>query len=186
MDPVPDTLPVPEIKVSPNPAPKRSYALTLRFAGLPAAINQVTVYADYDVENIDCVPLDYTKAVGGIRLPPEHRLELSLHRVDENTYTATVHEDALQDEDYYGLGVCQWALAGATVHFSSPTTQFISGINADELAAEQETTDHYLARDFNQKPALLDFVFGKDSADYYLANLGPQFTLNIKANREAQ
>lgn len=185
IEPMPDPVPVPDIRAQANPAPKRSYDITLRFDGLPAAPTQVTAFVDYDVDNIECVPPDYTKAVGGVRLPPEHRVELALKRVDDNTFTATVHEDALVDEDYYGLGICHWAMGATTVHFSSPTTQFIGGIGADELVAEKDSTDHYLVRDFHQKRETLDFVFGEDSSDDYLASLGPQFTLNIKVRREA-
>ena len=177
--------PVPDVQARQNPAPKRVYVLALRFTGLPAAVTRLSVTANYEVDNLDCVPLDYTKALGGIRLPPEQRIELTLQRVDESTYTTTVHEDAFLDEDYYGLGVCHWSLGTASAHFHSPSTQFVGGISADQLVAEAEVTEHYLVRDFAQKPAVGDVVFGEDKSDFYLASLGPQFKLTITARREA-
>jgi hypothetical protein len=177
--------PVPDVHPKQNPAPKHSYALALRFAGLPAAVTRLSVTANYEVDNLDCVPVDYTKAMGGVRLPPEQRIELTLQRIDDHTYATTVHEDAFLDEDYYGLGVCHWALGTASVHFHSPSTQFVGGISADQLTAEAEVTEHYLVRDFTQKPAVGDVVFGEDSANFYLASLGPQFKLTISARREA-
>jgi hypothetical protein len=177
--------PVPDIRPKQNSAAKHGYVLTLRFAGLPAAVNRLSATANYEVDNLDCVPLDYTKALGGVRLPPEQRIELILQRVDDNTYTTRVHEDAFLDEDYYGLGVCHWSLGTASVHFHSPSTQFIGGIAADQIAAEAEVTEHYLVRDFSQKPAVGDVVFGEDKPDFYLTSLGPQFKLTISARREA-
>ena len=177
--------PIPDVHARQNPAPKRAYTLALRFAGLPADITRLSITANYEVKNLDCVPVDYTKAMGGIRLPPEQRIELTLQRIDDNTYATTVNEDALLDEDYYGLGVCQWALGTASVHFHSPSTQFVGGISADQLTAEAEVTEHYLVRDFAQKPAVGDVVFGEDSPNFYLASLGPQFKLTISARKEA-
>jgi hypothetical protein len=177
--------PVPDVQARQNPAPKRTYALALRFTGLPAAVTRLSVTANYAVDNLDCVPVDYTRAIGGIRLPPEQRIELTLQKIDDNTYATTVSEDAFLDEDYYGLGVCHWALGTASVHFHSPSTQFVGGISADQLTAEGEVTEHYLVRDFAQKPAVGDVVFGEDSPNFYLASLGPQFKLSISARREA-
>lgn len=177
--------PVPDVQARQNPAPKRVYVLALRFTGLPAAVTRLSVTANYEVDNLDCVPVDYTKAIGGIRLPPEQRIELTLQKIDDNTYATTVSEDAFLDEDYYGLGVCHWALGTASVHFHSPATQFVGGISADQLTAEAEVTEHYLVRDFAQKPAVGDVVFGEDAPNFYLPSLGPQFKLSISARREA-
>ena len=110
---------------------------------------------------------------------------MTLQKIDDNTYATTVSEDAFLDEDYYGLGVCHWALGTASVHFHSPATQFVGGISADQLTAEAEVTEHYLVRDFAQKPAVGDVVFGEDAPNFYLPSLGPQFKLSISARREA-
>jgi len=177
--------PVPEITPSTNPAPTQSYRLTLRFADLPGALSDIAATADFEVENRECVPYDYTRAAGGVRLPPRHSVQLALQRVDERTYTAVLHEDALRDEDYYGLGVCRWALNSATVHFHSATTHFIGGIRADKLVAGESQVEHYLARDFAQKPSPMEFVYGEASPDFYQASVGPQFTLSIDSRKEA-
>lgn len=175
---------VPDITPSPNPAPKQAYVLTLRFAGLPGSLADIAATADFEVENRECVPYDYTRAVGGVRLPPRHSVPLQLQRLDDHTYSAVVHEDALRDEDYYGLGVCRWALNSATVHFHSAVTHFVGGIDADRLVAEAEVLDHYLIRDFTQKPTPMEVVYGEESAGFYQASAGPQFTLSIASRKE--
>ncbi|MFZ5638332.1 MAG: hypothetical protein ACOY82_17280 [Pseudomonadota bacterium] len=176
---------VPDVRPVANPAPRQRYALTLRFDGLPGALTDIAATADFEVENRECVPYDYSRAAGGVRLPPRYSVPLALQRIDDSTYIATLHEDALLDDDYYGLGVCRWALNTATVHFHSASTHFVGGIDAERLAAEAEVVDHYLARDFAQKPTPMDVVFGEESPDFYQSAAGPQFTLAIASRKEA-
>lgn len=176
---------VPDVRPSINPSPAQRYVLTLRFDGLPGEVADLDATADFEVENRDCVPYDFTRAVGGVRLPPRHSVPLVLERVDAGTWTAVVHEDALLDEDYYGLGVCRWALNNASVHFRSDATRFVGGIPADRLLAGGTMVDHFLTRDFAQKPEPMEVVFGEEAGDYYQASAGPQFTLTITARREA-
>jgi hypothetical protein len=104
---------------------------------------------------------------------------------DDGGYITRIHADALLDEDYFGLGVCHWGLASASVHFRSPATRFVGGIGADALTAGNAVTQHYLASDFAKKPDAMDVVFGEDSASFYQASAGPQFTLTISARKEA-
>ena len=176
---------VPDVRPSINPAPRQRYVLTLRFDGLPGEIADLDATADFEVENRECVPYDFSRAVGGVRLPPRHSVPLALERVDTGTWTAVVHEDALLDEDYYGLGVCHWALNNASVHFRSDATRFVGGMPADRLLAGGVLVDHFLARDFAHRPEPMEVVFGEEAADYYQASAGPQFTLTITARREA-
>jgi hypothetical protein len=176
---------VPDVRPVAHPSPTQRYVLTLRFDGVPGEIADLAATADFEVDNRECVPYDFTRAVGGVRLPPRHSAPLALQRVDDHTWTAELFEDALQDEDYYGLGVCHWALNNATVHFHSKATHFVGGMPADRLLAGGTVTDHFLARDFAQKPAPMDVVFGEESAGFYQKAAGPQFTLTITARREA-
>lgn len=184
-DPADPPAAVPDVRPSINPAPSQRYVLTLRFAGLPGEIADLDATADFEVENRECVPYDFSRAVGGVRLPPRHSVPLALERVDAATWTAVVHEDALLDEDYYGLGVCRWALNNASVHFRAGATRFVGGMPADRLLAGGTLVDHFLVRDVAQKPEPMEVVFGEEAADYYQASAGPQFTLTIAARREA-
>lgn len=178
--------PVPPPNVQTNPAARNAYVLTLRFADAPGPIAEITAFTHYQVENHNCIPTDYTRAPGGIRLLPDHYMPLKLQRVDDITYTATLFEDALLHENYYGLGVCRWVLnTAAVVNFQSAATRFIGALGAAELHAEQARVQHYLARDFTQKPPIGDAVFG-ETAGHYLAAMGPQFTLTITARKASK
>lgn len=174
-----------EITVKTNSAAHQRYQLTLKFAGLPVAVNELKGSLDFEVSNRDSVPLDYGRAVGGVLLTPQHSVPVEFTRSDDGTYTAMVNADALLNEDYYGLGVCEWSLVGATVRFRSPATPFVGGMGGDALMAGKTATQHYLMRDFEQKPEVMDVVFGEDSAGFYQASAGPQFTLTISARKES-
>ncbi len=176
---------IPEITIKANPSASQRHRLTLKFAGLPAAVTALNGSLDFEVGNRDCVPLDYERAVGGVLLTPQHSVPIEFTRSDDGAYTATVHADALLNEDYFGLGVCEWSLVSATVRFRSPSTPFVGGMDGDALIAGNTVTQHYLVRDFAQKPEVMDVVFGEDSATFYQASAGPQFTLTMSARKES-
>ena len=178
--------PVPDIHPKQNPAPREAYALQIEFAGLPASVTELTGTADFEVANRDAVPLDHSKALGGVRLPPQHSVPLVFRRIDDTRFAASFQKDALLDEDYFGLGVCEWSLTSVSVHFRSPVTHFVGGFSGDRLHDGVTVVQHYLVRDFSEKPASMDQVFGEESADFYRPAAGPQFTLTISARREAQ
>ena len=58
---------VPDVRPSINPAPRLRYVLTLRFDGLPGEIADLDATADFEVENRECVPYHFSRAVGGVR-----------------------------------------------------------------------------------------------------------------------
>jgi hypothetical protein len=55
-----------------------------------------------------CVPIDRRKALGGMRPSPTKMLASGPLRKDANGYVGVVFMDRIVDEDYYGLGVCNW------------------------------------------------------------------------------
>lgn len=62
-----------------------------------------------------------------------------LSRVSATEYVGTVYADMLLDEDYYGRGVCHWALTGARVALRAradiAATRFVAGLPAKEVLA---------------------------------------------------
>jgi hypothetical protein len=169
---------LPHIDVKLNPAPKQSYALIFDFSGLPGNIENVMATADYAVENVECVP---AQPVSGARLRPEHSLDLELQRIDANRYAATLHADALTDENYFGLGVCRWVLHWATLRFDSPNNRFIGAISAEQIESNQQQVLHYLTSDYQNPADPPSVVFGEET-DLYTVEAGPRFTLTIRSH----
>jgi hypothetical protein len=166
---------LPEIEVKQTTSPKKSYALTVNFSGLPGSISDLVATADYVVDNVECVP---PQKISGARLRPEHSQKLTLQRVDNNRFATMIHADALQDEDYFGLGVCHWALNWATIRFQSQTTKFVGAISIDQIQAGSPVEQHYLASDFGKKPEPAVAVFGEET-DIFRAEAGPRFILTL-------
>lgn len=62
-------------------------------------------YIGYDVVNKKCVPM--IPFVGQQQVP-NTGLKVPMTRVDDHTWKGYFYRDALQDEDYFKLGVCHW------------------------------------------------------------------------------
>lgn len=170
----------------PNDKASRGHVITLRFDRLPGPVAQLAGTADFEVANRECVPIDYERAPGGVRLPPQHRHTLTFARQGDGSYTAGLFEDQLVDENYYKLGVCRWQLQFVTVRFQSPATAFAGSLSAADLRAGRSIELHYLVRDWTQMPVAAERVFG-EGANHYAQSMGPQFTLTIGATkREAR
>ncbi len=161
--------------------PQRAHMLDLRFAQQPGTLNNIQATANFVVENRACVAMDYKRALGGVALPPEHNVPLTLKKTGPDQYEAVFYDDALQDEDYFGLGMCHWALKFVTVRFQSPSTLFIAGLSDDEIAAKKPEIHYYLNSDYAQKPPVGDQVFGEKSRNFYLPKMGPQFQAILTA-----
>ncbi len=162
--------PVPNIQLNVNP--KKSYGLDVRFVENPGPFKEIDVTAHYRVGDY-CTP---PEPLSGAVLPPEHSIKLAVKKVDDGHYSAVFHQDALRDEDYFGLGLCRWALQNVAVKFKSPSTQFLASLSSrgGEIQADLPQTQYYLSSDYFKKPQVGDIVFG-EKAGFYLPSLGTQF-----------
>lgn len=172
----------PAVQPKASKEPDKAHRVEIRFDGLPGPLAAVSGRTTYKVANLDCIPADHNRAIGGIRLAPEHDIEIDWQRAEDGSQSAIVRERPLLDESYFGLGVCRWELQTITVHFTSARTKFVGGINAEQMRGGVVSTQHYLVRDFQEPPAHIDWVFGQ-KAGYYLERFGPQFTLRIRPRR---
>lgn len=126
---------LPAIHPQTNPAVQSGIAVVFRFADLPGSVRDPGAAVHYTVTNRDCVPMDRTAALGGVRLLPKYRLATLVHRNADGSLVLWAWQDALHDEDYYGLGPCRWALESVTFTFVSDRgNPFVVSLAADELA----------------------------------------------------
>jgi hypothetical protein len=96
-----------------NPNPLKRYEVTVT-ADAPGPWDAVKGYLPLEVVNVECVPED--KLTGG-RNVPNKGYDLQMISVDEKTWKGYFYRDALQDEDYFGLGVCHWDATNVGVVF---------------------------------------------------------------------
>jgi hypothetical protein len=97
-----------------NPHPVERYEITAT-VGLPEAWDSVTGTIFLEVANVDCLPQD---SFTGGRNVPNASYEIEMTRIGEKTWKGSFLRDYLQDEDYYGLGVCHWEVTGLVPSFT--------------------------------------------------------------------
>ena len=100
-----------------NPHPVKRYELTAT-AEAPGPWDKVDGLISYEVVNPGCTPED--KFLGVHAMPQSVDVNIEMTRTGNNIWKGYFYRDYLQDEDYYGLGVCHWDAssvgAGFIVH----------------------------------------------------------------------
>jgi len=103
-----------------NPHPLKRYEVTAT-VDAPGPWDLVKGYLPLGVVNVECVPED--KLTGG-RNVPNKGYDFKMISMDEKTWKGYFYRDALQDEDYFGLGVCHWDAINVGVVFKAHGVTF--------------------------------------------------------------
>jgi len=165
--------------VKTNPAAHGGNAVAFQLSDLPGAVRLLGAQLHYKVENRDCVPMDYGLAVGGVRLPPQYALAASFWLAPDGALVVETPDDALIDEDYFGLGVCHWELESVSLAFASRSgARFVATLNTSEIrkmrGGDVEVMQ-YLASDYASPGKPDPAIFG-ERPGYYPADK-PVFAL---------
>lgn len=177
-----------------NPQPRRTYALVLAVGNAPGPFAHVQGVAQFDVSNEqECGRIQPETGRAG-RITSQE--PIVLNPSGNGQYRGLFHLDQLQDEDYYGRGVCQWQFTGAGVLLKATgaeqDTRFLAFVDARRLLAGEQVTLHYLRRDYPRaaplagatgSAAIDDFpATGEEDPDRYRPELRDQlFTLTLSA-----
>jgi hypothetical protein len=128
----------PDIKQ--NPHPRMRYEITMTIQGAPGPFDSVDGFVQYKVSNDRCVPLT---PISGATLPPEKSVPIEFSHVSDNVYKGTLYADLLQDEDYFGLGVCHWAVVAATASLKVKKADFSPYLFADSILKQSSETLYF-------------------------------------------
>ena len=134
-----------------NPAPQEGYEVTLKIENAPGPFKQIRWSAMYQAKGCNYVVNEWA----GVRGEPEKVLELPFKEQADGSYVATVYLDAMLDEDYYGNGVCKWAVtgvaAGGTPTGASDETAFNVEVDLEHLLANEPQSMYYLKELYGTK-----------------------------------
>ena len=133
----------PDIKHSPNP--KMRYEISVSIKDPPGAFDTVQASADYDVDNPRCVPLSEGS---GATLAPEKSVPVALTRSSDNVYTGIVYLDILQDEDYYGLGVCHWKMTSVSAYLGVGKLAMTTVLPLDDVLSQTPRLQYFSNRSY--------------------------------------
>lgn len=131
----------PDIKL--NPHPKMRYEVTLTIEDAPGPFDAIEGSAGYQVSNDRCVPLE---PFSGAKLTPTKHVPMVLQRVSDKVYKGELYVDLLQDEDYFGRGLCRWSMPFADFDLQIGNHMFSHSIALDEILSKKAA-----ARYFNKK-----------------------------------
>lgn len=135
------TMKNPDIKLNPNP--RMRYEVTVRIEDAPGPFDTVDGTVDYRVSNEDCVPMT---PITGATIPPSKRVSLKLAPAGNGTYKGELFADLLQDEDYFGKGVCHWSLVAAGVEARVKKMDFAASLRKDDIFGHKPITHYYANR----------------------------------------
>ena len=129
-----------------NPFPVKRYELIAQTKA-PGRWDSVTGKLTF-VVNSECVPKGFHSRGW---LVPNVAYTFEMKRYDENTWKGYFFRDVLQDENYFGLGVCHWDAAHVTASF------VVNGIAFNELALLYFDGDatHDVRKDYFLKSSFL-------------------------------
>ena len=103
--------PPPEVHRKADPGQQYSIRLELESPSIHR-LTSITGFAEYDVANFKtCVP----RRTGIGPYQPFERIPIEVKQVAEKTFTTSIYRKPLVDEDYYGLGKCEWTLGGVNI-----------------------------------------------------------------------
>jgi hypothetical protein len=149
----------PDIKK--NLHPKMRYELTMTIKDAPGPFDSVTGFVQYEVLNKACVP-ETGGPMNAMRLAPQLDPPLEFARVSDTEYRATVYVDLLQDEDYYGLGVCQWSMTGVVTRLRVGNGTLSPNLFPKEFFSQRPKSTYFVYADYSDRQTG-DTRFGKSS-----------------------
>lgn len=115
---------IPPPNVEMNPAPKERYRMTLTVSEGVKSVGNVKAQITYSIANYKkCQPIDYGRSLGGSYNHYLRYVPIEVKEISSGVYEAYFYADKILNEDYYGLGKCNWDYGGASfeldVHGSS-------------------------------------------------------------------
>jgi hypothetical protein len=133
----------PEIKH--NPTPKKRYDITLTVDGAPGPFDSISGFVEYKVANDECVPL---QPISGATIAPEEKVPVVFKHEKDNIYIGTIYADLMQDEDYFGLGICHWQVVAASAVLKNNAVEFSPAIFHKDITAQHAVSTYFVKGDY--------------------------------------
>ncbi len=106
-----DRTPVSPPHVTRDTEAKDKFVLTLTVpeSRIP---ERIKAQAAYSIANSNgCVPMDHSRALGGVRPLAMEKLDLVVTIAGKSQFRADAIREPFLAEDYYGLGECRWKIS---------------------------------------------------------------------------
>jgi len=113
--------------------PGEKYNIRVEFERHIRGLTSMIGYAEYDVPNFKaCMMEDSVSSVAGKYLPVR-RMPVVVRQIDERTFVTSAYKNPLVDEDYYGLGKCEWMLQAVIVKFEGIGGKLVASLGKKDV-----------------------------------------------------
>lgn len=164
------------VPAQPNPDAKQRIAIIATVNGAPGPFDRVDGHADYRVGNPACVPLT---PVTGATVVPEQRLPVPFQQQADGAFRADIVVAPFRDEDYFGQGICHWALVGVVADFHHGPVDFSPAIGLADTESPRTIVKHFSNSSYrNADHARIDIGADKPAA---FNNPQDTFTIQLRA-----
>lgn len=179
-----DRLGITDVHVKQNPHPQERYELTFTIHDAPGPFDSVTGKILYVVSNEECVPTDTIS--GAKSRTPGIDVPVQLKRLDDGSYQGQVDLDLPIDENYFGLGVCNWKSNGAYLRLAAHAVTFSAGISQSDIEKHDTTSTYFLKNHYFGTP-VKGFTDGGATHDNYvrMSDKSRYFSVTIAARKVA-
>ena len=123
-----------------NPHPVKRYEVTAT-SDAPGPWDSISGTVFFDVVNEACTPKN--DFLGVHIKPTDVPIDFKMNRVDDHTWKGYFYRDALQDDDYYNLGVCHWDATGVSVSAMAQGVRFAWSDMLDDLLRHGPETSYF-------------------------------------------
>lgn len=98
-----------------NPGANDLQLFTISVTGRVDQIASIQGSLQYNIADTSCVPVDYGVALGGTKPRFSTYSPLKMTAMGSGKYEFSVYRDLYRPANYYGLGVCVWALTSINI-----------------------------------------------------------------------
>lgn len=180
-----------------NPAPTQAYEIRLTLANASdlssaddgkSPFTVVEGTAQFDASN--GARCGKSNALSGHVPTLSSHETFQLSRISATEYVGTVYTDMLLNEDYYGRGVCHWALTEARVAVRARTdaadTRFVTGLAAQKVLLAGTQVRYFWKGYYPRFEQRQHTDFGRDHLDTVPADKRSEFfTVTLTARKIA-
>ncbi|MDR6935002.1 hypothetical protein [Luteibacter sp. 3190] len=164
-----------------NPDPSMRYEITYTVDDPSVVFDSVEAIGSYQVTNEACAP---RVPVSGVRKVPNKVIPLTTRPIDRSTYQVTAYPDALLDEDYFGHGVCHWALTATTLVWKRQGKELTSSLISKDMFEGRHILIYYPRSWLRSKET--GFAEGGSITPSIYPNRDDLFTISVVAREVRQ
>ncbi|MDO4641877.1 MAG: hypothetical protein Q4A84_09320 [Neisseria sp.] len=127
-----------------NPHPTKAYRIKIKINDAPGPLKLIgDMYVGYTAQNCSYV----INELEGASTNPHKDIPNKIRQIGQDEYESIIYFDAMQDEDYFGKGVCKWEVENFGTAFKATgkpeeTTFNVSDV-MEKLIEKKTLTKYY-------------------------------------------